>query len=77
MRMAKERMLLRAKDECGSVHRWWIEHRAGWHFLHGPKPWLFGSWELPKGYTVDLVKFPNDAVARLFGGFCIRIKKEA
>ena len=73
MKTSDPRILLRCSDECGSVHRWWLEPRAGWHFLNGCRPDAFRDWSLPKGYALDRVRFPSLNSACNLGQFSVRV----
>ena len=70
-----DRILLRCFDECGSVHSWWLEPRAGWHPLVGHRPEDFRDWSLPRGYALDRIKFGTGRGAFAHQFFFVRIQR--
>lgn len=78
MKSQENRILLRAVDECGSVHRWWLEPRAGWHCDLGcPRPWMLVDWALPRGFALDRVKFCRSKNEFLSQFFSVRLQRTA
>lgn len=72
-----DRILLRCADECGSIHSWWLEPRAGWHFLVGHRPEDFRDWSLPRGYALDRIKFASNKGAFAHQFFSVRVQRTA
>ena len=73
MKTSDPRILLRAVDECGSVHRWWLEPRAGWQTIACPRPWQLTDWATPRGYALDRIRFENSKNAFSNQFFAVRI----